>query len=138
MLIDTNVIIYLTDKVTPYHALSRRLFEMIEYGDVKAVISILSIGEIMQGPLRIGYDQIAIEVKDYLLNFPNLFCEELTSSILDTIGKDEHIIWSKLRTIDTLIVASGLKNNVDKIISNDNHFKQALPRGLLIPFEKKS
>ena len=92
----------------------------------------------MQGPLRRGFDQAAVEVKDYLLNFPNLFCEELTSSILDIIGKDQRISWSKVRTIDSLIIASALKNNVNKIISNDNHFKKALPKELLISFETKS
>jgi predicted nucleic acid-binding protein len=138
VLIDTNVIIYLTDKVAPYDVLSRRLFEMIENGDLAGVISIISVGEVMQGPLRRGFDQAAVEVKDYLLNFPNLFCEELTPSILDIIGEDQRISWSKVRTIDSLIIASALKNNVNKIISNDNHFKQALPKELLISFEKKS
>ena len=72
LLIDTNIIIYLTDSVLPYEALSRRLFEMIEMGDVSALISIISVGEVMQGPLKRGFDQTALEVKDYLLNFPNL------------------------------------------------------------------
>ena len=90
----------------------------------------------MQGPLKKGLNQAAADVKDYLLNFPNLFCEKLTSSILDIVGADQRISWSKLRTIDSLIIASALKNNVDKIISNDNHFKQALPKELLISFEK--
>ena len=111
---------------------------MIENGDVAAVISIISVGEVMQGPLRRGFDQAAVEVKEYLLNFPNLFCEELTPSILDIIGEDQRISWSKVRTIDSLIIASALKNNVNKIISNDNHFKKALPKELLISFEKKS
>lgn len=136
VLIDTNVVIYLTDKVVPYDVLSRRLFEMIEYGDVTAVISIISVGEVMQGPLRKGFDQAAIEVKDYLLNFPNLYCAELTPSILDIIGEDQRISWSKLRTVDSLIIASAMKNNVNKIISDDNHFKQALPQKLLLSFEK--
>ncbi len=136
LLIDTNVIIYLTDTVAPYDVLSRRLFEMIENGDVTAIISIISVGEVMQGPLRRGFDQAAAEVKEYLLNFPNLFCEELTLPILDIIGEDQRIGWSKMRTADSLIVASALKNNVNKIISNDNHFKKALPKELLISFEK--
>ena len=136
VLIDTNVIIYLTDKVAPYDVLSRRLFEMIENGDLTAVISIISVGELMQGPLRRGFYQAAVEVKDYLLNFPNLFCEELTLPILDIIGEDQRISWSKVRTVDSLIIASALKNNVNKIISNDNHFKQALPKELLISFGK--
>ena len=136
VLIDTNVIIYLTDKVAPYDVLSRRLFEMIENGDVTAVMSIISVGEVIQGPLRRGFDQAAVEVKDYLLNFPNLLCAELTLPILNIIGEDQRISWSKVRTVDSLIIASALKNNVNKIISNDNHFKQALPKELLLSFEK--
>ena len=134
-LIDSNIIIYLTDSVSPYAALSRRLFEMIEFGEVSALISIISVGEVMQGPLKKGLDQTALAVKDYLLNFPNLFCEPMTNKVLDIIGNDNRIQWSKLRTVDSFIIASGLKNRVDKIISNDNRFRQALPNELLISFE---
>jgi predicted nucleic acid-binding protein len=134
VLIDSNVIIYLTDSVSPYAALSRRLFEMIEFGEVSALISIISVGEVMQGPLKKGLDQSALAVKDYLLNFPNLFCDPITNKVLDIIGNDNRIQWSKLRTVDSLIIASALKNRVDKIISNDNHFKQALPKELLLSF----
>jgi predicted nucleic acid-binding protein len=134
VLIDSNIIIYLTDSVSPYVALSRRLFEMIEIGEVSALISIISVGEVMQGPLKKGLDQTALAVKDYLLNFPNLFCEPITNKVLDIIGNDNRIQWSKLRTVDSLIVASALKNKVNKIISNDNHFKQALPEELLLSF----
>ena len=134
VLIDSNVIIYLTDSVSPYVALSRRLFEMIEFGEVSALVSIISVGEVMQGPLKKGLNQTALAVKDYLLNFPNLFCEPITNKVLDIIGNDNRIQWSKLRTVDSLIIASALKNKVDKIISNDNHFKQALPKELLLSF----
>jgi predicted nucleic acid-binding protein len=134
VLIDSNIIIYLTDSVSPYVALSRRLFEMIEIGEVSALISIISVGEVMQGPLKKGLDQTALAVKDYLLNFPNLFCEPITNKVLDIIGNDNRIQWSKLRTVDSLIIASALKNEVNKIISNDHHFKQALPKELLLSF----
>jgi predicted nucleic acid-binding protein len=134
VLIDSNIIIYLTDSVSPYVALSRRLFEMIEIGEVSALISIISVGEVMQGPLKKGLDQTALAVKDYLLNFPNLFCEPITNKVLDIIGNDNRIQWSKLRTVDSLIIASALKNKVNKIISNDNYFKQALPKELLLSF----
>jgi len=134
VLIDSNIIIYLTDSISPYAALSRRLFEMIEIGEVSALVSIISVGEVMQGPLKKGLDHTALAVKDYLLNFPNLFCEPITNKVLDIIGNDNRIQWSKLRTVDSLIIASALKNKVNKIISNDNHFKQALPKELLLSF----
>lgn len=77
VLVDTNVIIYLTDAIHPYAPLSRRLFEMIESGDVFACFSIISIAEVMQGPLRKGSKHNAMEVRDYLLNFPNTICQEI-------------------------------------------------------------
>jgi len=133
-LLYANIIVYLTDSVSPYMALSRRLFEMIEIGEVSALISIISVDEVMQGPLKKGLDQPALAVKDYLLNFPNLSCEPITNKVLDMIGNDNRIQWSKLRTVDSLIIATALKNKVNKIISNDSHFKQALPKELLISF----
>ena len=137
VLIDTNIIIYLTDTVSPYDKLSRRLFEMIEAGDVNAMISIISVGEVMQGPLRRGFDLAASQAKEYLLNFPNLMCEDVTKEIFKFTGKDKRIKWSILRTVDSLIIASGLKNDVNKIISNDKHFKSALPKEMIIYFDDK-
>ena len=52
MLIDTNIINYLTDTIQPYEPLSRLIFEMIETGDASAVLSIISIAEIMKGPIK--------------------------------------------------------------------------------------
>ena len=52
VLIDSNIIICLTDSVDPYRNLAKSLFAMVEAGDAKAVISILSVGEVMQGPTR--------------------------------------------------------------------------------------
>ena len=40
VLIDSNIIIYLTDSIQPYKFLAQFLFEMIEYGDAEAIISI--------------------------------------------------------------------------------------------------
>ena len=60
----------------------------------------MSISEVMQGPLRKGYEHIALEVRDYLLNFPNSRSQEITCDVLEIIGKDERIDWKRLRTID--------------------------------------
>lgn len=135
VLVDTNVIIYLTDDIHPYAPLSRRLFEMIESGDVFACFSIISIAEVMQGPLRKGQRRTAIEVRDYLLNFPNSICQEINLNVLEQVGVYKQIDWVKLRAADSLIIASGLVNDVGRIVSNDNHFKKAVPPNLLLPFK---
>jgi predicted nucleic acid-binding protein len=132
VLVDSNIIIYLTDAVQPFAPVSRVIFQMIEKGDLFAVFSIVSIAEVMQGPIRRGLVQNAMDAKTYLFNFPNTSCQEITTQVIDEIGKDQRIEWTKLRTIDALIIASGLVNEVDLIVSNDAHFQSALPENLLL------
>jgi len=132
ILVDSNIIIYLTDAVQPFAAASRLLFQLIEAGDLVAVFSILSIAEVMQGPLRRGLIQNAMDVKTYLLNFPNSTCQAITTQVIEEIGKDQRIEWKSLRTIDALIIASGLVNEVELIVSNDTHFQSALPEDLVV------
>ena len=47
------IIIYLTDRVQPYEKLSGLLFSLIEEGNAEGVVSMISVAEVMQGPLRI-------------------------------------------------------------------------------------
>lgn len=136
VLIDTNIIIYLTDSVQPYDDLSRILFELIEQGEIQGIFSIISIAEVIQGPLRRGYKSNAMQVKDYLLNFPNTLSQEITLDVLSKVGSDDRVDWSKLRASDALIIASGLLNDVDIFMSNDQHFKKAIPSEMIISFEK--
>jgi predicted nucleic acid-binding protein len=134
ILVDSTVIIYLTDAIKLYHELSRCLCQMIEKGDAYAIFSMASIAEVMLGPLKKGLFQNAMDVKTYLLNFPNSSCQDITGEVLDKIGEDQRVKWPKLRTVDALIIASGLANNVDRIVSNEVHFQNALPEALLFSF----
>ena len=135
ILIDSNIIIYLTDSIQPYSSLAQSLFKQVESGNAQAIISILSISEVMQGPIRKGYHNVALEVRDYLENFPNSHCQEITFEVLERVGNDDQIDWKGLRTMDGLIIASGLINHVDLFISNDKHFKNSLPQNLLLSFD---
>jgi predicted nucleic acid-binding protein len=132
ILVDSNIIIYLTDSIEPFAPAARMIFQMIEKGDVSAVFSIISIAEVMQGPLRRGLIQNAMDAKTYLLNFPNSTCQAITPQVIDEIGKDERIEWAKLRTMDALIVASGLVSEVELIVSNDAHFQSAISENVLL------
>jgi predicted nucleic acid-binding protein len=132
VLVDSNIIIYLTDAVEPFAEASRLIFQLVEKGGLFAVFSILSIAEVMQGPLRRGLIQNAMDAKTYLLNFPNSICQPVTIQVIEEIGKDPRIEWKNLRTIDALIIASGLVNKVDRIVSNDAHCQSALPEDLIV------
>jgi predicted nucleic acid-binding protein len=135
VLIDSNIIIFLTDSVNPYQTLAKLLFQMVEVGDAEAVISILSVGEVMQGPINQNQPSLALQVKDYLVNFPNCRCQEITLGVLDKVGGDKNIKWKGLRIVDSLIIASGLVNGVDHFISNDRHLLKAIPTPMMISFD---
>ena len=136
VLIDSNIIIYLTDSIQPYEPLAQLLFKMVEDGGVEAVISILSISEVMRGPLRKGYSNTAMEVRDYLANFPNCQCQGINFEVLEKVGRDDRFAWKGLRSVDSLIVACGIINNVDLFISNDRHFRKSLLPEMLLSFDK--
>ncbi len=136
ILIDSNIIIYLTDSIHPYDGLSRVLFELLEQGEVQAVFSAISIVEVMNGPLKKGLKSIALQVRDYLLNFPNAHNQDINVDVVSTVGIDERISWPKLRAVDSLIIASGLINEVDLFVSNDMHFKKAIPANMIVTFDK--
>jgi len=89
----------------------------------------------MQGPIKKGHHQNSQDVKNYLLNFPNIYCQEITTDVLGRIGKNNLINWSGLRTTDSLIIASGLANDVELFISNDTHFKKAIPRNFALSLD---
>jgi len=135
VLIDSNIIIYLTEEIKPYHKPAKKLFSLIEDGSIKAVISILSVTEVIQGPLRVGRPDIAMAVKNYLVNFPNSICQHITLDVLDRVGVDKNVDWSMLRTADSLIIASGLQAGAELFVSNDRHFAKSLPAGMLLSFE---
>lgn len=135
LLVDTNIIIYLTDAIQPYEPLSRLIFEMIETGAVTAVLSIITVAEVMKGPINKGQHCNARDVKKYLLNFPNIHCQEITIDVLEHIGRNNLVDWSKLRTTDSLIIASGLENGVDLFLSNDAHFKKAIPGDIFLSLD---
>ncbi len=134
MLVDTNIIIYLTEETAPYNKLSRELFSPVESGGAEAVFSILSVSEVMQGPIRAGKTCTGMTVKNYLLNFPNSFCQDITSDVIDHVGADKRVSWEALRTVDSLIIASGLHAQADLFISNDRHFMKSLSPELLLSF----
>ncbi len=135
VLIDSNVIIYLTEETARYHDLSMELFSIIENGSGSGVISILSVSEVMMGPMRAGDLDTAMTVKNYLMNFPNINCQQITAEVLDVVGRDERVSWQLLRPLDALIIASGLYARVDLFISNDQHFINSLPAQTILSFD---
>jgi len=135
VLIDTNIIIYLTDGVQPYADLAGGVFRSLEAGHFSAVISLVSVAEIICGPLRKGLNAAAFRARDYLLNFPNAECTPVDEDVIAAVGQDERVKWERLRAADALIVASGLVKGADRFLSNDLRWRGAFAGELLLTFD---
>lgn len=127
VLIDTNIIIYLVEETSPYADLARFVMRNLEEGQFSGDLSLISVAEVMQGPLRKEQPGLAQEVKSYLLTFPNITCQGVDERVLDLMGRDSRVSWKNLRTIDSLIVSCGLVRNATAILSNDLRWKRAIP-----------
>ena len=135
VLIDSNIIIYLTDEVPPYADLARGVFRSLEAGRFSAVFSLVSVAEIICGPLRKGFGAAAFRARDYLLNFPNAECPPVDESVISAVGSDPRVKWERLRAADALIIATGLVNGVDCFLSNDLRWRGAVVEELLLTFD---
>jgi predicted nucleic acid-binding protein len=135
VLIDTNIIIYLTDAVPPYADLARGVFRNLEAGRFSAVFSLVSVAEIICGPLRNGLGEAAFRARDYLLNFPNATCPPVDEGVISAVGVDTRVKWARLRAADALIIATGLVHGVDCFLSNDLRWRGALAEELLLTFD---
>lgn len=135
ILVDSNIIIYLLEEIKDYAELSKVLFNLVENEQAEAVVSALSIAEVMQGPVKKNMSGIAVQVKEYLLNFPNMKIQAVDEHVLEGVGRDKRIGWDVLRVVDSLILASVICNDVDLIVSNDRHFRRALPKSMLVSFD---
>lgn len=135
VLIDTNIIIYLTDAIQPYADLARGVFRGLEAGNFSALISLVSIAEVVCGPLRKGMKEPAFRARDYLLNFPNTECAPVDEEAIAAVGLDTRVRWDRLRAVDAVIVASGLVRGVNRFLSNDLRWRGALTEELLLTFD---
>jgi predicted nucleic acid-binding protein len=135
VLIDTNIIIYLTDQVPPYADLARSVFRSLEAGRFSAVLSPVSVAEIICGPLRRGLSEAAFQARDYLLNFPNAECPPVDGTVIAAVGADPRVKWERLLAPDALIIATGLVHGVDCILSNDLRWRGAVGGDLLLTFD---
>jgi len=136
VLIDTNVIIYLVEDLPGYGSLAQHVFRSLEAGGFEGVVSMVTLGELMMGPLRAGKADVARNLRDWLNAFPNLECRPLDDRALAHLGKDPSVRWETLRAADALILASGLAAGAELFLSNDLAWRKALRPEVLVALDR--
>jgi len=114
---DTNALIFLVDRVSPYYEWLNPLFLSIQSGERDALFSVITEAEVRVRPLREGLD----EKLDRLAAF-------FAGSSVRVIEASREIAWvaaevraeTSLALPDAIIVATAIVTECDALIGNDH------------------
>lgn len=96
----------------------------VRSGRNSAVVSTVTVTELLVHPLRAGRAETYRELIDLLRYFPNLHLRGVDFDVAETAARlrAEH----GLRTPDALIVATGLVGAVPHLVTNDKEWRRRL------------
>ncbi len=121
--IDTNIFINVKEEEEPFFKYSSKILDAIEDGQLKGVISIITIAELCVGYYNVNKPKEKDEYISKLYSQDNFIIVNLDRVVADQSAK----IRSKTNLLlpDSIIVAASLLEKVSLLISNDEKFNQA-------------
>ncbi|MBA7644957.1 hypothetical protein ES703_52708 [subsurface metagenome] len=120
--IDTNIFINVKEQEEPFFEYSSRLLDAIEDGQLKGVISIITIAELCVGYYDINKPKEKDEYISKLYSQDNYIIVNLDRELADQSAKIRSE--TNLRLPDSIIVAASLNEKVSFLISNDGKFNR--------------
>jgi len=128
--IDTMVFIYHFEENKIYQSFTTVLFDLVEKGVLKAIISTISILEILVKPKKDKNEQLVEEYKFLFQTFPNLKVLPLDEKIADiasTLRADYNI-----KAPDAIQIASAISGGADVFITNEPFLRKVNEIDILI------
>ena len=128
--LDSSILIYHLENLEPYANLTENIFIMVAEGSLSAVLSTVSVTELLVQPFAAGRkDQIAA-IERFLLSLPNT---EIKSPDY-AIAREAARLRSKyrIRTPDALLIATSMNEKADAFITNDAGLRALRAEGLTI------
>lgn len=113
---DTSALIYLLDRVEPYHDTVAECLAILETSRGQACASVVTELEMLVKPFRLGYQRQAERIVEYLSESPwivvpaNWQIAQRAAAVRAA---------SNLRVADALIVATALVSGCDALVGND-------------------
>ena len=121
--IDTNIFINVKEEEVPFFEYSSKLLNAIEDGQLKAVVSIITIAELCVGYYNINKLKEKDEYLSYIYSQDNYTIVNLDRVLADQSAKIR--CETNLRLPDSIIVATSLQEKAFGLISNDGKFDRA-------------
>lgn len=120
--LDTSVLIYHLEDVSPYAELTMHVLGSVAAGR-RLIVSVISLAEILVGPWREQQVDRARTIEEGIQALPGLVIQDLTwktaASAAELRGR------TSLPLPDTLIIASLLEGAAEVIVTNDAAWKSA-------------
>jgi predicted nucleic acid-binding protein len=120
--IDTNIFINVKEEEEPFFEYSSKILDAIEDGQLKGVVSIITIAELCVGYYNINKPKEKDEYLSKLYSQDNYIIVNLDRGLADQSAKIRSE--TNLRLPDSIIVAASLREKVSFLISNDGKFNQ--------------
>ncbi len=118
MCFDTNALIYLVDRVSPYYEWLDPLFLSVQSGELEALFSVITEAEVRVGPLREGLDEKLDRLSAFFGHSSIRVIEtnrEIARSAAEVRAE------TNLALPDAIIVATAIAAECDALVGNDRN-----------------
>ncbi len=126
VLLDSNVFIYFIEQNSKYIDLIRPVFRRIAHGEVVALVSTITLMEVLTRPLRLGQVEIAKQYRELLQRSANVELLVVDSAVAECAARFCSDVLSngrKPKIPDIILLATATVHGVDAIVSNDRDFE---------------
>lgn len=128
--LDTNILIYHLEDVSPYSNLTMVLFDSIESSRISGHTASLSLLELNVKPYQINLPHRALAHFALLKNLPHFSMHPLTAEMADTAARMRAKY--SLKTPDAIHVACAVDTHCQAMICNDKALKKVTEVDCLI------
>lgn len=120
--VDTAILIYHLEEHPFYSNLTTILLQAVQRGVCHAVLSEISLLELLVLPLRLQLPDVADEYELLLTNFPHLTLIPVSRAII--LKAASLRVQYGIKTPDALIIATALTAGATLFVSNDHHLQR--------------
>lgn len=130
VLLDSSTLIYHLEDIRPYSELTEDLFAALAAGTVGAVLSIISVTELLTKPFTENQMDRVSEFDSFVLSLPNT---DLISPDYSNAREAARLRGRYgMRTPDALLLATGLGAKADALFTNDHRMRRLKIEGLAV------
>lgn len=124
--LDSSPFIYFIEEDPRYLSMVEQVFSEISYGNIIGVSSYLSLLEVLINPLKKGDRATALQYRDLMLSsaFLKLFpLDDKVAEVAAELRAKYNGDGFKLQTPDAIQIATGILNDADIFLTNDDKLK---------------